>query len=51
MNHTTYHRYSNEELLSVVDNQRQKSDIIEELCQRIEAFPEECPHCKEDLRD
>lgn len=50
MTHTSYHNHTDEELLSTFENKRQYSEVIDELCQRLEEFGAkqyraECPVC------
>jgi len=46
---TKYHSYNNAELLQLMEDKRDKSPIIEELCQRVEASGLQCPICEADL--
>ena len=46
---TKYHSYNNAELLQLMEDKRDKSPIIEELCLRIEHVGLECPICEADL--
>lgn len=62
MVHTSYTRYTNKELLSLLENKRDNSPIIDELCSRLENIPEdietttdvlayaECPVCEAKLK-
>lgn len=53
MAHTSYHNYTDVELLLEFDRKRQHSEVIDELCQRLEEFVDngakqyraECPVC------
>lgn len=54
---TDYRTYTNSELLSACETKRQYSQIIEELCQRLETFNDkvrelkvECPVCEAELK-
>jgi hypothetical protein len=48
--HITKHRLlTNAELLQQLSDKRFYSDIIEELCQRIESLAGTCPVCDADL--
>jgi hypothetical protein len=49
MNITKYDRFTNRELLVELDNARQYSPIIQELCVRLENIGNECPVCEADL--
>jgi hypothetical protein len=56
MRHTKYHHLSTDELLSQVESARPHSDVIEELCLRLETNDTpagtelECPVCEAKLR-
>jgi hypothetical protein len=41
---------SDDDLLQALEDKRQYSDLIEELCQRIENSGAECPVCNADIR-
>lgn len=57
MTHTSYHNYTDTELLSLFESKRQHSEVISELCQRLEEFVTnearkyraECPVCSASL--
>lgn len=60
MFHTNYSNHTDQELLQVLSHKRQQSPIIEELCQRLEAYmpvsqketniSADCPVCEAKLK-
>ena len=49
MFHTSYSHLTNDELVQLKDTKSSDLGFISELCKRIEAIPDECPHCEEEL--
>lgn len=49
MNSTKMHHLTNADILREVDDKRQYSPVIDELCQRLETMALICPCCEADI--